>query len=959
MSKKKVILSENAEAVAKSRYFMEGEDWDICVNRVSKGIAAAEITDEAKEQYTEEFVNEIYPMNFMPAGRILRNTGRPRGSLLNCISEDSELITPTGFVKVKDLIKGDLILNGKGKFDHVKDVWSNGKRNKLINIELKGLGSLYKIKSTGDHKFYTFSFNSGFAWKEAKDLDLNADYMVHPRISCSESMDSLSVAGVIGIDKKYEIVDGFIQLINNDGTYNIQTKKVKNNIEINRDFCRLVGYYLAEGTSIDNGNSVLFSFNESELNYINDVINLSENIFGVTAVIRNNTGNSKQVVINSRIINNFFENLFGKFSKDKKLPWFWFNLTEECLYSTLAGFIRGDGTYTFGKQFPSISVSTVNKFLMYQIYQISEQLNISTSMTYHIGRATNYVNDSDRYSDVYRVNYGLRNNTFKLLTEVLGVNFHNYSFYPINNICEVDYDGEVYDISMDDETEPHFSMLGCVAHNCFNVPTGDSIEQIGQHLKDCLTLWSDGGGVGTTFTPLRPKGTPIAGKGGHSSGLVSFIEAADHVSNTIESGGSRRAAALAAVDVSHPEIMDFIDAKLTHGTLSHFNISVIISRDFLSAVEAGAEWEFRFNQKSYGSMPARKIWEKIVTNMVKCAEPGILVRDNFSKNNSYYFDPIVGFNPCGEATLGAYGACDLGSLNLPNFITGNVNTNWRKLEQTIRTSVRFLDNVLDVNKYSLHEVQVSAMNSRRIGLGVMGLAEYLFAKGVRYGSIKATHEVEKLMRFIRDITYMASVELAAEKGAFPKFDPVLYGRSSFVQKLPAKLRMAIKKHGIRNVTCMAFAPTGTISLIPEVTGGIEPLFSKGFIRKDRVSERVYIHPLYQKIIMSGQELPDWFVDSFDLKPEDHFEMQALCQKYVDGAVSKTINMPKGTTDDQLSDLLLEYANDLKGVTVYVDGSREGAPLTPITHEKAVEYINSELSDLTEDEVGCATGTCEI
>ena len=499
--------------------------------------------------------------------------------------------------------------------------------------------------------------------------------------------------------------------------------------------------------------------------------------------------------------------------------------------------------------------------------------------------------------------------------------------------------------------------------NCYHLPIGDSIEEIGQFIKDSLILWSEGGGVGCNFTPLRPRGDIILGKGGNSSGLVSFIQAADSVAKTIESGGARRAAAIAHVDVSHPEVIDFIDAKLVDGRISSFNISVAVNEDFLLAVESDADWTFKFKQKKYNTVKARAIWNKIVKNMVECAEPGLLNWSNFSKNNSYYFEPVLGTNPCGETTLGPYGVCDLGSLVLPNFITGNVNTNWKKLEQTIRYAVRFLDDVIDSNKYTLKEIDINAHKSRRIGVGVIGLAEYLFAKKVRYGSDKAVAETEKLMRFIRDVCYQASLELAIEKGAFPMFDPIAYGKASFVRKLPASLRMDIKKHGIRNCTSMALAPTGTISLIADYSSAIEPLFAKAMRRSDRVGERIYVHPKYQEMILNGEETPEWFVDSFDLEPSDHFEMQVACQKYCDASVSKTINLPAETTDSELSDLLLEYIHDLKGCTVYRDGSRSGQILNRISEEEVRKHLLTDTSgievNMEESDVKCATGACEL
>jgi ribonucleoside-diphosphate reductase alpha chain len=207
--------------------------------------------------------------------------------------------------------------------------------------------------------------------------------------------------------------------------------------------------------------------------------------------------------------------------------------------------------------------------------------------------------------------------------------------------------------------------------------------------------------------------------------------------------------------------------------------------------------------------------------------------------------------------------------------------------------------------------------------------------------------------------------LAVEKGAFPMFDPVPYGKASFIRKLPAQLRMDIKKYGIRNCTLMALAPTGTISLIADYTSAIEPLFAKAMMRHDRVGDRMYIHPKYAEMILNDEEIPEWFVDSFDLEPKDHFEMQVACQRYCDASVSKTINLPKETTEEHLSDLLLEYIHDLKGVTVYRDGSREGQILNKVTEEKVREYLLTDTpkkdidNNLDVEQVVCATGACEI
>jgi ribonucleoside-diphosphate reductase alpha chain len=500
--------------------------------------------------------------------------------------------------------------------------------------------------------------------------------------------------------------------------------------------------------------------------------------------------------------------------------------------------------------------------------------------------------------------------------------------------------------------------------NCYHLPIGDSIDEIGDCASNALKLWADGGGVGINFSSLRPSQDIIKGIGGKSSGLVSFMRAIDGLAACIESGGSRRAASLGSCDVAHPEIQRFIDAKLVDGTISYFNISVNITKYFLECVLADSVWPLTFRGKAHETVSAKKLWFKILENMVKCGEPGILVWDNLIKNNSYYFAPIMGCNPCGEAALAPYDVCDLGSIVLPAFVDVGGRTKWQELEHTVALAVRFLDNVIDVNKYRLEANKRMATNGRRVGLGVMGLAEYLFAKEARYGSKASLNETAEILKVIRDQAYRTSVELAKEKGAFPAYDKIHYHKASFVRKLPTTIRRNITDNGIRNVTLLALAPTGTISLIPEVTGGIEPLFSKAYIRRDRVSTRTYVHPALSSCFKAGNEVPSYVVDTSDLNPVDHLEMQSVCQRYIDGAVSKTINVPSSFTAEDLSPILFEYLYDIKGVTVYRDGSRSGQVLTPISIDEARKYVQdndvvveSAVTDI--ESAGCATGACEL
>ena len=492
--------------------------------------------------------------------------------------------------------------------------------------------------------------------------------------------------------------------------------------------------------------------------------------------------------------------------------------------------------------------------------------------------------------------------------------------------------------------------------NCACLPVADSIESIAKLVEQSLILWAYGAGIGVQFSTLRPKGAEIVTRKGESSGMLSFVGVLDHVSKVIDTGGQRRSGLMPICRVDHPEIREFIWAKKgDDSVLKYCNLSVAITDEFIRAVEDGSKWDLKFAGKVYDTVDAVELWSEIMDSQAQSGEPGLLNYTNLLKNNSYYFQRITGTNLCGELPLPDYGMCCLGSLVLPNFLHAKGSTNWVKLEKSIHLAVRFLDNVLDKNQYPIHQTKITTLDSRRIGLGTMGLHDYLIAKELRYGSEESLAEIEKLYKFIRNVSYEASIKLADEKGPFPQYSNE-YTRASFVRKLPAKLRLAIKEHGIRNCTLVCSPPTGTTSLIPEVSPSIEPHFSLAYERKDRVSNRYYIHP---EIINRVGNKSNWLVDSSDLTPADHLEVQSLVQKYTDNAVSKTINFPKGSTHTDIGDLLLEYIKDLKGVTVYVDGSRGEQPLNRLSI-KQVKKILSESTESTDNptQLECNIGGCE-
>ncbi len=317
---------------------------------------------------------------------------------------------------------------------------------------------------------------------------------------------------------------------------------------------------------------------------------------------------------------------------------------------------------------------------------------------------------------------------------------------------------------------------------------------------------------------------------------------------------------------------------------------------------------------------------------------------------------------CGEIFLTEYDCCCLGALVLPRFVKDN-EIDFDSLEKTIYTAVRFLDNVLTVNNYPLQEIKETCSNIRRIGLGIMGLHDMLLTLGMKYNSDKAIETVDHLMNFIKNKAYEASIALAQEKGPFPKFDADLFLKSGFAKTLKASTRSKIKEFGIRNCAILTIAPTGTTSMVSNVTSGIEPMFAPAYRRKyrdgDALKEEIVVHPLLKEFILAGKDVKH-FQGAYNLKMKDHFEMQRTCQKHLDNACSKTINVPQGTSAEELSDLYMEYFPELKGVTVYPEGSREDQPLTPMTLKEAIAIIQAEAPTLEETQSGrCKSGVCEI
>ncbi|MBE9553665.1 MAG: adenosylcobalamin-dependent ribonucleoside-diphosphate reductase, partial [Proteobacteria bacterium] len=450
-----------------------------------------------------------------------------------------------------------------------------------------------------------------------------------------------------------------------------------------------------------------------------------------------------------------------------------------------------------------------------------------------------------------------------------------------------------------------------------------------------------GGGIGYDFSTLRPKGAAVKGVGADASGPLTFMHVWDSMCRTIMGAGSRRGAMMGVMRCDHPDIEDFIEVKQEPGRLRMFNLSVLITDDFMRAVKEDAAWELTFDGTAYKSLPARELWDKIMRATYAFAEPGVIFIDRINRLNPLnYCETIHATNPCGEQPLPPYGACLLGSVNLAQLIdnpfTTEATIDEQALAELVGTAVRMLDNVIDISNFPLSEQRVEAESKRRIGLGVTGLADALIMCGARYGGADAVSLTRKWMAVIRRASYLASTELAAEKGAFPLYDAEKYLATEAIQGLDEDIRDAIAEHGIRNALLTSVAPTGTISLFADnVSSGLEPVFSfkynrhvlmpDGTRREEEVSD--YAWRLFKRLYGADVTLPDAFVDAQGLSPNDHLVMQAAVQDYIDSSISKTINCPESITFDDFKDIYMQaYDLGCKGCTTYRPNDVTGAVL---------------------------------
>lgn len=493
---------------------------------------------------------------------------------------------------------------------------------------------------------------------------------------------------------------------------------------------------------------------------------------------------------------------------------------------------------------------------------------------------------------------------------------------------------------------------------CFVLPIEDSMEGIFDTIKNAALIHKSGGGTGFSFTRLRAKGSSVKSTGGIASGPISFMKVFNAATEAVKQGGTRRGANMGILRVDHPDIMEFIECKKDTKEITNFNISVGLTEKFMEAVEKGADYSLidPHTKKPVGVLNAREVFKHIVEMAWSTGEPGIIFLDRINKDNPIYkLGEIESTNPCGEQPLLPFESCNLGSINLVNMVKKNSDgyeVDYEKLGRVVDTAVHFLDNVIDMNKYPLDEIDKMTKKTRKIGLGVMGFADMLFYLGIPYNSQEAVDFADELMGFIDNRSKEKSMELGEKRGVFPAYDFSVYSE---------------KGMSMRNATTTTIAPTGTISIISGVSSGVEPLFAISFVRNVMDNDRlVEVHPyfeevakergfyskeLMEKIAEEGTlahiaEIPDdikrIFVTAHDISPFWHIKMQAAFQNHVDNAVSKTVNFAHEATQKDVEEVyMLAYKLGCKGVTIYRDGSRENQVLSTGKKDNKGKVENAE------------------
>ncbi len=917
------------------------------------------------EKRIDGFYSIMVYRKFMPNTPAIANFGNPLGMGSACFHPSQIVLTNAGPKKIREIKIGDMVLTHKGRFRKVTKVYLR-ESSSLLSVKCHKLPK-NTLLITEEHPVLCYR-NGEVSWSPAYALE-KGDFVALSYPVDTEDVEKMKVSDILSnipVDTNdlcyYEYSGG------KRGVFRHITKTVKNTVKVDFDLMKLFGYYLSEGCVSDD-DCVRFTFSDKESWYAYEVIVTMKEKFGISARIEHTNNEDRKWIslrFHSTILARFFKKLLGS-GYDKKFIDSWIlKLPAEKQRGLVVGMLRGDGTVFRNGDKINAKLVMCNENLVYAFWQICMRLGVFGSLIFQ---------KMPKLGKTIPVECKLSSNSEEIINYVYGeqvvasqsirerhIRLNNVIFTPVEEIIKLNYGGPVYNLEVEEDHSYVANMVS--VHNCFVLDIEDSIDSIMDTLKSASIIFKAGGGVGYNFSKIRPEGDFVSTTHRIASGPISFMQLFDAMTETIKQGGVRRGANMGIVNINHPDIEKFIMAKEGNKSLRNFNISVLVFPDFWEHYKLGRPYPLvnPRNGQVVRYVDPRELFDRICYHAWESAEPGVIFFDNVNNYNPFMkgLGPIVTTNPCGEIVLYPNESCNLGSINVWSFVkekeNGDRYVDWDEMKEVVMIAARFLDNVIDINNYPLPEIEAMTLNTRKIGLGVMGLADLMFELEIAYSSKEGRAFMEKLMEFINYYSKVESVNMAKERGSVPAFNVSFYkeGRlpfSAFHDRKSwnfnwKKMSEDVKKHGIRNGFTTAVAPTGSISMIAGCSSGMEPIFSLVFEKNVKVGSFYYIDPVFEQAMKEEglyddelikaisdnrgsiqgikyvpEKLKKIFVTAMDMRPEDHIRALAAFQKWVDSSISKTNNFPAdATVEDMKKSYLLAYKLGCKDVTVFRDTS---------------------------------------